>query len=554
MGENRSIIINNGTIAFEADYKEQIIDDYKENPFIEALPPIYSIEEIIEKLSIYPKFDKNERNLEAQYRFHIVQRLFSYFQPLYSHVDLENRMSRLIRQGYIARNPFNRDYAVGFKEGYKVIKNMNSELDCNNNFRTTASGFTLIGVSGLGKTTAINRVLSLYNQVIVHANYNGFKFSTYQIVWIKLDCPYDGSVKGLCIDFFRKVDDLIGTNYYKKYGTGRNSTNVLLPIMGQVARFTNLGCLVIDEIQHLSLLKSNGSDNMLNFFTTLINTIGIPVVLVGTPKALNILESQFRIARRGSGQGDMAWDRMKNDENWELLIRGMWKYQWTKKSIELSDEMIELLYVESQGITDLAVKIFVMSQVRAISSGREEISSNIIKSVVKDNLQLVRPMIQALQSGDIKKIAKFEDIYTVDIDKIINSELPKAQLNKKIKELQNEINSREEDFQNNLKEESILKLIELDIKPTKAKKAVETVLKGEKYIDDVNELLKKAFKIIVEEEINRVKNQNKMNEHCDKEDLRVLVEEGKKKAQSVYDILKEKGYINEINKDLVKVV
>ncbi len=79
----------------------------------------------------------------------------------------------------------------------------------------------------------------------------------------------------------------------------------MMPRMAQLAMNHSLGLLVIDEIQHLSLAKSGGSEKMLNFFVNLVNTIGVPVVLIGTMKALSVLQSEFRQARRGSGQGDM---------------------------------------------------------------------------------------------------------------------------------------------------------------------------------------------------------------------------------------------------------
>ncbi|MBN1062511.1 ATP-binding protein [Clostridium botulinum] len=68
-----------------------------------------------------------------------------------------------------------------------------------------------------------------------------------------------------------------------------------------------MGMLIVDEVQHLSTAKSGGAEKMLNYFVTLINTIGVRVILVGTRKALEILESEFRQARRGSGQGDIIW-------------------------------------------------------------------------------------------------------------------------------------------------------------------------------------------------------------------------------------------------------
>ena len=48
------------------------------------------------------------------------------------------------------------------------------------------------------------------------------------------------------------------------------------------------------EIQHLSRQRSGGIEQMLNFFVTLVNVIGLPVVMVGTPKARPIFETDLR--------------------------------------------------------------------------------------------------------------------------------------------------------------------------------------------------------------------------------------------------------------------
>lgn len=73
------IQINPYVFGEEAEYKEQVIQEYRNNPFIEALPIINDKKEVIEKLSNYPAFNENERVLDSQYRFHIVQRLFQFF-------------------------------------------------------------------------------------------------------------------------------------------------------------------------------------------------------------------------------------------------------------------------------------------------------------------------------------------------------------------------------------------------------------------------------------------------------------------------------------------
>jgi hypothetical protein len=240
---------------------------------------------------------------------------------------------------------------------------------------STASGFTVIGMSGVGKTTAMEKVLSLYPQQILHTQYKGEPLFLTQLVWAKIDCPFDGSLKGLCLSFFAYVDRILGTSYSKKFSSDRMTVDAALPRMAQIATTHCLGLLVIDEIQHLSQAKSGGSDKMLNFFVTLVNTIGVPVVLIGTTKAMSVLQSEFRQARRGSGQGDLLWDRMKNDLSWEIMLRAMWKNQWTRNQTPLTAELKDILYDESQGIIDIAVKLYAMAQMKAIADGTETITA-----------------------------------------------------------------------------------------------------------------------------------------------------------------------------------
>jgi hypothetical protein len=536
------IAIPNGTLAVTANYKEQVIEEYKGNPFIEALPLIYSSSEAAEKLAFYPIYNNEERMLESQYRIHLVQRLFQCFQPLPIHLDLESRISRVLRQGYLARNPFKPEYIEALRGSDEVIKNMNYELCVNDCFRTSSAGFTIIGASGMGKTTAVNRVLSTISQVIVHSEYKGMNFSMYQLTWLKLDCPFDGSLKGLCIDFFRKVDSLIGTNYYYKFN--KKTIDNMLSVMSQIAKNTGLGLLVIDEIQHLSEAKNGGSEKMLNFFVTLVNTIGVPTILIGTTKALSILQSEFRQARRGSGQGDMIWDRLKKDDNWDLLIKGLWSYQWTKKETPLTDEIDNALYEESQGIIDIAVKLYAMSQIRAIISGKEEVTSNLIERVSKENLRLVHPMLEALKSGDIKRIANFEDICTADIDfeEYMNRGKQRLDMDLQLKEWQKQKKENIRKPKLSKKEQTILKLLDLGIGAKKVQKAVNTVFENEDDKIEVADAIIKAIQMlnaIGNKQIKKKKIEMMKNEN----DLRSIVDEGRKNNMTAYEALRLKGII-----------
>lgn len=331
----------------------------------------------------------------------------------------------------------------------------------------------------------------------------------------------------------------MGTNYFDKYGTNKRTTDTLLSIMSQICRNIGLGLLIIDEIQHLSMAKSGGADKMLNFFTTLVNVVGVPVVLLGTMAARNILQSDFRMARRNLAcDGNVIWDRLKNDENWELLIGTLWQYQYTKYHTELTKEISDLIYYESQGIIDIAIKIFSMAQIEAISTGEEKITVDIIKKVVNNSMSAVKPMMLALKSGDIRKIARFKDICTEDYEDILKDKEKEIDLKKRIDEY------REAKRKKKLgkKEEALKQLVKLDINKKKAIMAIENVLKNDSSIS-VNKLVVESIK-----EVDNIRLTDKKEVRFSDADIRKIVALSRDNDDA-YENLLSKGYIVNVEYD-----
>lgn len=529
----------------EADYQDPLLEDYRNNPLLEALPPIWDDKAVVNRLASKPIYNASERNLPTHLRLHCVQRISrDFFRPLSRHLELQQSLSRLIRDGYVGRNPLTPNYAFrARKDAYElIVKGNTSGYPVNT---PTSAGFALVGISGIGKSSSLLRILQMYPQVILHRKYKGQDMpAPYQIVWLKMDCPHDGSIRGLCLNFLLAVDSLVGTKYYKKNAS--KNPDELLPIMAQAAAVHCLGVLVIDEIQNLQEAKDDRAAQMLNFFVQLVNTIGLPVVLVGTYKALPALNGEFRNARRNSGQGDATWHHFKKDGEWEWLLQGLWKYQWTNIKSDLDQTFIDVMYDESQGISDIAVKLFMLAQWRALDKELDRITPELIRSVARDRLTLIRPALEALRSGKKRLIQKFADIYdSVSIDDYLDRIEAEQRQAERLELIRNELGY-------DVKEQAINEvsawLIEAGVEEAIARQSASDVVKKHQNELDQMDLNKEALKVAMQK-LNTEKRKPSQKNKKPKviptlpNDLRVIVTQGKKKKCTAYESLKTAGYI-----------
>lgn len=409
-----------------AVYTPSAVPSYKVNPYIEVLPVEMSHAQVKKSLRGNVKFNIEDIFADKRMRAHMIPSLLDdFFQPLAAHIKLEERLSIMIRRGYVGRNYEDGSWAAHMQNGYERLKSGKLDTCTFKKAHSTASSLLLLGGSGSGKTTTLDRTLATYPQAIFHEKYNFI-----QVVYLKIDCPHDGGIKNLCVNFFRALDRVLDTNYEERYVKKRSTAETLLNLMPHVANLHGLGLLVIDEIQHLSRKRSGGVDKMLNFFVTMVNTIGLPVVLVGTPKARSIFERDLRSARRGAGFGSLLWEPMVNPApvvdpktgkikrtEWRAFTDVLWKYQWLEKRDEiLSEEIRQCWYDLSQGVHDIVVKLFVLSQLRAIVTGTERITLKLMQQVYEDEFKPVHPMLAALRSKDPEKIAQYSDLTLPGMD------------------------------------------------------------------------------------------------------------------------------------------
>ncbi|WP_380148046.1 ATP-binding protein [Kurthia populi] len=422
-----------------ANYKPQQLTEYAQNPFIEALPPIFSEDDVLDRFMVTPRISEQDKQSETNIRYHVLKRVKNFIQPLPIHFEVERRLSTLIRRGYLARNPLDKSFLERIRalhhlreDEEQAHKYIDKRL---NHIRSTADSLSIIGISGIGKTTAIERLLLMYPQVIKHQVYEEQPFNKTQIVWLKIDCPYDGSLSTLCKSFFKAIDDLLGTRYLEKFGYLNRVTSTMLLHMTSLASMYGIGVLVIDEIQHL-LHAKNDQEEMLNFFVTLSNTVGIPTVLIGTSKAQQLFKGNFRQARRAASDGAIIWDRMdEQSEEWEFFLETLWELQCLKIHSSLTEDIKKTFYEECQGITSVAVNLFILAQERALfdeSNEDEIITSKVLKQTAKKDMKIIQPMLNAIRNNDFAAMYKYEDIM-INLDELMMNHKRNTQYEGKVK-------------------------------------------------------------------------------------------------------------------------
>lgn len=502
-----------GEKVFEAVYKEQPLSEYKGNPLIEALPPIFSKDAVIKRHLCYPEMPDDLSRYSPEIRFQMLQRIKDFYLPTVELIEVERQLSSLIRRGYTARNLVNGHQFFQMLRELNEVKLSNDEekirqlasIQAPN--RTTASSYSVIGVSGIGKSTAIEKILLMYPQVIYHSEYENKPFTRTQIVWLKMDCPYDGSLKTLCRGFFSAIDNVLGTtSYFQKYGNPRNSTAVMMVHMAYVSALHSIGVIIIDEIQHLLASKID-SEEMLNFFVTLVNTIGVPIFYIGTYKAMKVLNRDFRQARRVGTEGVLMWDRMEEDKKWKTFLKNLWDFQYLNGYTELDEKIEVAMYQLSQGITSVAVALFILAQKRAM--GREEcITKNLLETVFDKDLAMIKPMLNALKNNNIRDLSRYEDL-VIDIDKLLLAEISQ------------------------------------DIDLHDVLNALNTKRRGR--INETNKLDTTAVNAVTEQ-INGTKIDQSAD--FDEADLRGIYQRAEQKKVDIYSVLKEAGYIDDPDDEL----
>ncbi|TKF36097.1 ATP-binding protein [Vibrio kanaloae] len=353
-----------------AVYQDAILPEHKGNPLIEALPPKRSWENVMEAFSNYPEYSEEiADHPDPLVRDEYLNRIEEIRQPLTDYHACFRAIERAIKKGYSAKNPLSPTTA----QYLHYLVDERPEIEPRTGFfQPKGDGLTLIGESGVGKTSMVEQVLSYFPNVIEHESYRGLPLEVRkQVVWIKVDCPSNSSVRDLCEEILSTLDLTLDREKTKPAGT----IGALIRQLERCIKSSFLGMLVIDEMQNLKFKRTGGENNLLRFLHRLVNKLGVPLFFVANPPFDQSLIKELKAARRAeSGYHHIMSVLDRDSVSWNAFIEQLWQYQWTNVYTDLTEELNDTLHTLSVGNIDMASRTYREAQRLVIGADDERIT------------------------------------------------------------------------------------------------------------------------------------------------------------------------------------
>lgn len=376
----------------------------KLSDLVKEIPEMLSGDELIESLMVLPEYDVSILSENAAVRLMALSDLYRVYIPSQMSLEIYSKLYLALLRSLQ-------------KKGTKLTvkqQNENRKAIMNQNYSGIMGGsdsFTIIGASGIGKSSAITRAIELIaGNRIIEIN----EPHTMIIPVMVVQCPFDSSVKGLLLEILRKVDEALESKFYSNAVRARATTDMLIGSVSQVA-LNHIGLLIVDEIQNV--VNSKQGKSLVGMLTQLINNSGISICMVGTPESTVFFEQAMQLARRSLG---LQYGAMDYGEDFSETCRILFKYQFLKNITEISDVIVAWLYEHSAGIISVVVSLIHDAQEIAILNGSEQLNMDVLNEAYKKRLSLLHGYIEP----STKKLSQSSKLSIKEnVPEIVNSDV-----------------------------------------------------------------------------------------------------------------------------------
>lgn len=353
-----------------------------------VIPAMLSGEELDRALEILPVYDEEIGDKSAAERLVALSDMYSIYVP--------NQMSREIYSKlYLAflRSMQKKQTKLATQQYYENHKAVKGQVY--NSIIGGSDSFTVIGMSGVGKSSAVSRVMEILSEAPTIELQDPYQKILPAVV---VQTPFDSSVKGLLLEILRVVDERLETKYYSNALRARATTDMLIGSVSQVA-LSHIGLLVVDEIQHV--VSNKHGKGLVSCLVQLINNSGISICMVGTPECEEFFSQAMQLARRSIG---LKYYPMKYGEEFCQFCETVFRYQYVKHRTELTDAIIHWLYEHSQGNLSIVVTLLHDAQEKAIITGNEIVDMNVLEDVYRERMGLLHEHIAPKRRSQTSKV------------------------------------------------------------------------------------------------------------------------------------------------------
>lgn len=346
--------------------------------YLAAMPEMKSGATLMEELAVFPAYDEGIRDETTATRLMALSDLYQLYIPAPMSLEIYSKL-------YLAllRSMQKKGTKAAVQQHYENHKGIVGQTY--SGIVGGSDSFSIIGCSGIGKSSAISRAISLIteNRIIeIQKPYSKV------IPCLVVQCPFDSSVKGLLLEILRKVDEAIDSNYYQNCVKSRTATtDMLIGLVSSIA-INHIGILIVDEIQNV--VNSKNGKNLVGMLTQLINNSGISICMVGTPECTVFFEQAMQLARRSVG---LQYAALCYDEFFVSLCETIFRYQYVKQKSEISPAVIEWLYEHSAGVVSVIISLIHDAQEIAILTGKEILNIETLNLAYKQRLSLLHSYI-----------------------------------------------------------------------------------------------------------------------------------------------------------------
>ena len=416
---------------------EAIHPSHRGNPLIEALRPSLRNKDAASLLVRRPAISVvDERLLPPHIRVHGVAAISDMYVPdirtleLYALVDVE--MKRSLRQ----HNPFSAEgqrYLDSVQDKIRTavtederritraVKEGKDPLEALGKRLPDIRSILVVGASGMGKSSAINRVLAMNDQVIEHSNYLGQPYHQKQLVWLSVFAPLNASISGLCNSIFSAVDEALGlpadNGYARQYDKKHRTNEVLISRVAQVLATHHLGILHIDDLHRIAEGTGAHKAALISFIMQLSDVVGIPMILSGTAKLVTMLGSSFEVSRRTCSAGMIEYElppEYVESGGFANLTKALFAFALLPINEAEVNDLKLYLFDRSQGITAVAVNLFMQAQMWGLRDDAKMMTQKMIDRAYA-RLKPLHPALNALRRKDPNALQQYDDIASIDL-------------------------------------------------------------------------------------------------------------------------------------------